>query len=88
MSELLKEIHQVLDKSDIKNDELLNYDKKLCDEYNIITEEYRQLFQKLKIKMKENRENVIKNCNHKYIRYSEYHNDRYFVCDICGHEKY
>ena len=88
MSELLKETNQILKKPTIEIDELLNYEKKLCNEYNIITQEYRELFKKIKIKIKKNREDTIKNCNHKYRRYSEYHNDHYFVCDICGHEKY
>lgn len=88
MSNLLKEIRDALDRNNIKNDELSNYDKRLCNEYNNITREYRELFQKIKIKMDENKKNIIKSCNHNYIRYSEYHNDRYFICDKCGHEKY
>ena len=51
MSDLLKEIRRLLDKPDIGIDELSNCDKKLRDEYNIITEEYRILFEKIREKI-------------------------------------
>lgn len=88
MSELIKEIQNALNGSVIKTSELLKHKKKLDDEYNDVTREYRELFQRIEIKLKEDRERFINECNHKYIRYSEYHNDRYFVCELCGHEKY
>ena len=88
MSVLIKEIHQALNASNIETSELLEHKKKLDEEYNTITEEYRELYQKIETKMNENREKIVKNCNHKYSRISEYHNDRYFICNICGHEKY
>lgn len=88
MSELIKHIQKALNKSDIETSELLEHQKKLHWEYNNVTHAYRELFQKVEMKLNENRERVIKDCNHKYSRISEYHNDRYFVCDFCGHEKY
>lgn len=88
MSDLIKEIQKALTNSHIESSELLTHKKKLDEEYNIVTTEYRHLFQQIEARMNENREKVVKSCNHKYSRISEYHNDRYFVCDLCGHEKY
>lgn len=90
MSELVKEINISIVNKIHKDDlnELYNYESKLTKEYNCITQEYRTLFKRLSYEKKRIKQNIIDNCTHNYIRYSEYHNDRYFICDKCGNEKY
>jgi len=88
MSKLIDHIYFILENYEKNTDELLKCEERLTDEYNEITKEYRILFDKLKTQLQKNKEEIIRNCDHEYIRYSEYHNDRYFICDKCGHEKY
>tara|TARA_Y100000389_G_C17431952_1_gene503206 strand:+ start:614 stop:880 length:267 start_codon:yes stop_codon:yes gene_type:complete len=88
MSALIESIYFILENYEKNTDDLLKCEKNLTNEYNNVTKEYRILFDKLKTQIKQNKEELIQKCDHEYIRYSEYHNDRYFICDKCGHEKY
>ena len=88
MSETIEHTYFILNNYKQNTDEILKCEKKLIDEYNNITEDYRILFNKIKIQIKKNKDQIITKCDHNYIRYSEYHNDRYFICNKCGHEKY
>jgi len=88
MSKLIKEIENGLADANIDLEKIIEYEQKLVKEYNIITEKYRILFRKIDTKQKIKRQKIIDNCSHNYIMYSEYHNDKYFVCDKCGHETY
>ena len=87
MSILIKELNENLN-NDISIEKLLEYDSKLIEEYNTITQDYRRLFKIIDLKIKKKKQEIINNCQHNYIRYSEYHNERYFICDKCGNEKY
>lgn len=88
MSDLIKKINSSLNATNLTIEELASFEEKLTEEYNNITEEYRCLFHKIKKETHNRRQEQIMNCVHKYIRYSEYHNESYFICDKCGHEKY
>lgn len=88
MSKLIKEIEFSLNEKMITIEELNILEERLREEYNNITEEYRTLFHKIKGETKKKKREIIMKCDHNYIRYSEYHNERYFVCDKCGNEKY
>ena len=67
---------------DIENIELL-----LSEEYNNLTAPYRKRFSILSDLKKKLHKRMIDNCEHDYERFSEYHNDRYYICKKCGHEK-
>ena len=88
MSELIREINSSLNTKTLTIEELQSLEKKLIEEYNNVTQEYRRLFQRIQNETTRKREEIIMNCEHNYIRYAEYHNERYFECDKCGHEKY
>ena len=89
MSELVKKINNSIDSKICNRDlnELDKHESSLIEEYNRITEEYRVLFKRISCEKKRITQNIIDNCSHNYIRYSEYHNERYFICEKCGHEK-
>jgi hypothetical protein len=88
MSILIEEIKTAMNNPQLDIDELVRLEGRLTEEYNSITEDYRMLFGRIKTDKLKKSQQLIKNCQHNYIRYSEYHNDRYFICGICGHEKY
>lgn len=88
MSELIGEINSSLNTKTLTIEELQSLEKKLIEEYNNVTQEYRRLFQRIQNESRRKRQETIMNCEHNYIRYAEYHNERYFECDKCGHEKY
>tara|TARA_A100001015_G_C14808662_1_gene639947 strand:+ start:166 stop:432 length:267 start_codon:yes stop_codon:yes gene_type:complete len=88
MSELISKIYFILDNYKKDTKELLKCEENLRNEYNEITKEYRILFDQIKVQVQKNNKEIMQNCEHQYIRHSEYHNDRYFICDKCGHEKY
>lgn len=88
MSALIKEINFSLNTKPLTIEELRDLEAKLIEEYSNVTKEYRCLFHKIKNETDKKRQEKIMNCEHNYIRYSEYHNERYFICDKCGHEKY
>lgn len=87
MSTLIDEIENGLTDMNTDLEKIIEYEQKLTEEYNAITEKYRILFHKIKVERQNKKQQIINNCSHKYVRYSEYHNDRYFICDKCGHEK-
>lgn len=88
MSALIKEIETDLADKNIGLEKVEECEKKLADEYNTITEKYRILFDKLACIRQRKAQEIIDSCSHNYTRYSEYHNERYFICNKCGHEKY
>lgn len=76
-----------VDLSNITISDVIEKEEILSAEYSKITKPYRDLFQIL-AKIKHNkRDEEIRNCDHNYVRYSEYHNERYYVCSKCNHEK-
>ena len=87
MSDLIKEINSSLNKNKLTIEDLTCLEDKLTQEYDNITEGYRCLFRRLKNEINKKTQESILICNHDYIRYAGYHNERYFVCDKCGHEK-
>ena len=87
MSKLINEINNVLGDTQPDLNTIIELEEKLIVEYNLITKDYRNLFEKMCEKKKMLQEETIANCVHNYIRYSDYHNERYFICDKCGHEK-
>jgi hypothetical protein len=88
MSILIEEITTAMKNPQLDIDELVRLEGRLTEEYNRITEDYRMLFGRIETDKLKKRQQLVKNCQHNYIRYSEYHNDRYFICSICGHERY
>ena len=88
MSSLFKEIESSLNKKQIDIENISRLKEKLIVEYNSVTEEYRNLFQRIKHETDKKKKEMIEQCEHDYIRYSEYHNERYFICEKCGNEKY
>ena len=67
-------------------EELTIKEEQLIDEYNKITYPYRKIMSDISEIISEKKKEKIKNCKHKYIRYCEYHNERYKICELCGHE--
>uniref|UniRef100_A0AB39JFU6 Uncharacterized protein n=1 Tax=Florenciella sp. virus SA2 TaxID=3240092 RepID=A0AB39JFU6_9VIRU len=59
----------------------------LSEEYNKITAPYRKRLSILNELKKELHKKMIDNCDHDYERFSEYHNDRYYICKKCCHER-
>ncbi len=55
--------------------------------YNNLTQPYRNLFNRIDTIKKNIRKHEIEICNHDFERFSEYHNDVYFVCRKCNYEK-
>ena len=93
MSEIVNKLKQKFDSRDVDSlpfpiEELNKFEEKLREEYNSITSEYRILFKQIGTEINKSIEHKRRTCSHNYIRECEYHNDRYFICDKCGHEKY
>lgn len=88
MGDKISEIKHWLD--DNKNtatlEELIVKEKELTYEYNKITNPYRKIFRDISDSISKKNKEKIQNCNHKYTRYCEYHNESYKICDLCGHE--
>ncbi len=76
------------EKEKISDEKLDLLEDMLIEEYNKITSPYRIKFKYISELKKQNYKSKIQNCVHEYVRYNEYHNDRYFQCKKCGHEKY
>lgn len=87
MSILIKQLEKELSNPDINLEKIKEYESKLAEEYNYVTEEYRHMFCKLQIARENKQQQLFDKCSHKYTTYSEYHNERYSICDKCGHEK-
>tara|TARA_B100001094_G_scaffold122483_1_gene118174 strand:- start:22799 stop:23008 length:210 start_codon:yes stop_codon:yes gene_type:complete len=68
-------------------EEIIAFKEKLRVEYNKITEPYRTLMMNIDDKIEQKQKQIYDKCSHDYERFSEYHNDRYYICKICGHEK-
>lgn len=88
MGDKISEIKHWLD--DNKNtatvEELIVKKNQLTYEYNKITNPYRKIFRDISDSISKKNKEKIQNCNHKYTRYCEYHNESYKICDLCGHE--
>jgi len=87
MSKLIKQLEEHLSNSNMNMEEIIQYETKLSNEYNKVTEEYRIMFSRLEIEHNKKQQQIYNDCSHKYKTFCEYHNERYFVCEICGHEK-
>lgn len=59
----------------------------LIEELNQVSYPYRRELERIRVMKKEHREAEIRNCEHDFERFCEYHNDVYFVCRKCGFEK-
>jgi|TARA_B110000285_G_scaffold25144_1_gene24165 transcription initiation factor IIE alpha subunit len=59
----------------------------MCEAYNHYTSPYRNTMAQVDEAIKKKRQNEIKNCVHVYECESGYHNERYYICKKCGHEK-
>lgn len=88
MSVKINEIEQWMkvNKYTTSIEELIIKESQLINEYNKITYPYRKIMTDMSDIITEKKREKIKNCKHRYIRYCEYHNDRYKICDLCGHE--
>ena len=64
-----------------------NYENYLIEELNKVSLPYRSTLNEIFLIRKTMREECIRNCKHDFERFSEYHNDVYFVCRKCGYEK-
>jgi len=88
MGDKISEIKHWLD--DNKNtatvEELIVKEKQIIQEYNKIISPYRKLLRDISESISKKNKEKIQNCNHKYTRYCEYHNESYKICDLCGHE--
>ncbi len=63
------------------------YEKYLIEQYNLVSTPYRDAMLKLSAIRKARREECVRNCQHDFERFCEFHNDVYFVCRKCGFEK-
>ena len=63
------------------------YENFLIEELNQVSTPYRTALHRLSLIRKALREECIRNCEHDFERFSEYHNDVYFICRKCGYEK-
>jgi thymidine kinase len=68
-------------------DEIQSYESFVIDKLNKVSEPYRHVLIKIDSLRKQHREETIRNCEHDFERFCEYHNDVYFICRKCGFEK-
>lgn len=90
MSEHLHESVIKMECPDFNNcsmQDIIAYKEKIIIEYNKLTEPYRMLMMKVDEKIENKQQQIYRECSHDYERFSEYHNERYYLCRICGHEK-
>ena len=66
---------------------LTQIENDVINEYNKITLPYRDVLIKIDKLRKDIRKYKIKNCDHEFERFCEYHNDRYYICKKCNYEK-
>tara|TARA_Y100000389_G_scaffold95236_1_gene91905 strand:- start:15081 stop:15332 length:252 start_codon:yes stop_codon:yes gene_type:complete len=77
----------IIKKKNVTIQDVTKIELLLSEEYNNLTAPYRKRFSILSNLKKELHKRMIDNCEHDYERFSEYHNDRYYICKNCGHEK-
>lgn len=63
------------------------YETFLTEQFNRVSLPYRTAILQLDAIKKARHDERIRNCQHDFERFCEYHNDVYFVCRKCGHEK-
>ena len=68
-------------------DEIIEIENFFIDNYNTLTRRYRLVFSMFQEMKKKKERDIISNCQHDYIRISECHNDSYYICNKCGHER-
>jgi hypothetical protein len=73
--------------SEFKN-KYLTYHYFICERINEVSKPYKEVLNKLSDISISVKEKEIADCVHDFERFTEYHNDRYFVCRKCGFEKY
>ena len=66
---------------------LTQIENDVINEYNKITLPYRDVLIKIDKLRKDIRKYKIKNCDHEFELFCEYHNDRYYICKKCNYEK-
>jgi hypothetical protein len=64
-----------------------HYESFLIEQYNRVSSPYRDAMLKLDAIRKARHEERVRICDHDFERFCEFHNDVYFVCRKCGHEK-
>lgn len=63
------------------------YEQYLTEQYNRVSSPYREAILKLGAIRKARHEECVRNCQHDFERFCEFHNDVYFVCRKCGFER-
>ena len=83
-----KKVEKIVNSVDkLSKEEIIKYNDIVTTEYNKITEPYRIVFMKLEKLKEEEEKRKREKCNHCFTKYSEYHNESYYICDNCGYEK-
>jgi len=73
--------------TNLSDEELSILESKFIEEYNVITQPYRDIFAKISQEFKRREQEKCEKCSHVWERESGFHNDRYYVCKLCGMEK-
>lgn len=63
------------------------YETFLADQLDMVSSPYRNALIKLSNIRKAQHAERVRNCQHDFERFCEYHNDVYFICRKCGYEK-
>ena len=69
-------------------EKLSQYERMVIEKYAEVSQPYKCLLSRIQNISKEIREKEIADCDHEFERFSEYHNDRYYICRKCQCEKY
>lgn len=85
----LETIREKLNNSPVQEWEahMEQYENFLSEQLERVSSPYRELLIHLSHIRKARREERIRNCQHDFERFCEYHNDVYFICRKCGYEK-
>ena len=67
--------------------EMEKYEGFLIEQLDIASRPYRIALNRLSAIRQARHEECVRNCDHDFERFCEFHNDVYFVCRKCGHEK-
>jgi hypothetical protein len=73
--------------SNLTDEELHLLEDKFIAEYNAITEPYRAIFSKISQEFKRRQTEKCEKCNHVWEKEPGFHNDKYYICKLCGLEK-
>lgn len=67
--------------------DLEQYENFLSEQLNLVSSPYRTALNQLTDIKRARHEERVRNCQHDFERFCEYHNDVYFICRKCGYEK-